>query len=224
MRKRSSRRPAALKGDATRGQILNSAAHLFRDQGYSATTVREIAAKARITAGSIYYHFASKDEILLEVLNVGMRMVSDNVRLEVARLPANASVREKIATAVRGHLVGLLANGDFTSANIRIYEQVPQAIKKRHRVIRQEYGDYWDNLIAEAIASGEIRGDLPRSIIRLFIVGALNFTINWYNPEKGEIGNFADHINRMILSGLQPEATAGKHKLPTAWKMLREKA
>jgi AcrR family transcriptional regulator len=59
----------------SRAQILAAAARLFREQGYAATTLRQIAAAAGIQAGSIYYHFASKDDILIEVLDAGIAAV-----------------------------------------------------------------------------------------------------------------------------------------------------
>ena len=52
----------------TRQRILDAAAVLFGDQGYSATTMRQIARRARIDAGTVYYYFASKEEILDEVI------------------------------------------------------------------------------------------------------------------------------------------------------------
>ena len=65
----------AAKSEKSRNAILISAAALFRHQGYSATTLRQIAGKARIKAGSIYYYFDSKEEILAEVLERGLRHV-----------------------------------------------------------------------------------------------------------------------------------------------------
>ena len=59
------------KSERSRDLILHSAAQLFRRQGFSATTLRQIAARAKIKAGSIYYHFDSKEQILDEVLDVG---------------------------------------------------------------------------------------------------------------------------------------------------------
>jgi len=52
------------KSEISRGQILDAAARMLRRQGYGNTTLRKIAEVAGIQAGSIYYHFASKDEIM----------------------------------------------------------------------------------------------------------------------------------------------------------------
>src|SRR4051812_44361199 len=63
------------KSEKSRDTILHAAARLFRRQGYSATTLRQIAAMAEIKAGSIYYYFDSKEQILDEVLHLGLLSV-----------------------------------------------------------------------------------------------------------------------------------------------------
>ena len=67
------------KSERTREAILAAAARLFRYQGYHATTMRDIAQKSGVEAGSIYYHFQSKDEILSEVLDIGVRGNGSNM-------------------------------------------------------------------------------------------------------------------------------------------------
>src|SRR5450759_3559345 len=67
-KKRTAREIAQIsKSEKSRDSILEAAAKLFRRQGYSATTLRQIAAMAEIKAGSIYYYFDSKEAILNEV-------------------------------------------------------------------------------------------------------------------------------------------------------------
>ena len=68
------------KSEKSRDAILKSAAKLFGRQGFSATTLRQIASKAKIEAGSIYYYFGSKDAILDEVLDRGLRHVFESVK------------------------------------------------------------------------------------------------------------------------------------------------
>ena len=74
---------------------LDASADLFVEQGYTATTLRQIAKRAKIDAGSIYY-FASKDEILDEVMDIGIRAVFVAVRTSVEALSDSTSNREKI--------------------------------------------------------------------------------------------------------------------------------
>jgi AcrR family transcriptional regulator len=188
--------------EATRDQILQHAARLFRHQGYAATTLRQIADAAGIKAGSIYYHFGSKDEILGVVLDAGIDAVMTAVTTRIAALPPGASFRDKIAAAVDGHLYGLLHHGDFTSANIRIYGQIPPAAKARHRVVRRTYARYWDELLQAAVAAGAVRTDANLAVIRLFLIGALNWTVEWYNPKRGSFKTFSAQITAIVFDGI----------------------
>jgi AcrR family transcriptional regulator len=194
--------------EATRDQILVHAARLFRHQGYSATTLRQIAEAAGIKAGSIYYHFDSKEEILGVVLDAGIDAVMNAVTTRIAALPAGASFRDKIAAAIDGHLYGLLHHGDFTSANIRIYGQIPPAAKARHRLVRNNYARYWDELLTAAVAAGAVRKDTNLAVIRLFLIGALNWTVEWYNPNRGSFKTFSAQITAIVFDGIAPRDAA----------------
>jgi len=186
---------------ATRERTLLEAARLFNQHGYAATTLREVAAAANIKAGSIYYHFKSKEQILDEVLDKGIKIVSAAVREKVDALPATATARERIAAAIEGHLWGMLHHGDFTSANIRVYGQIPTGPKNRHRMVRRAYADYWDQLLDDALKRGELRTDSSTTVIRLFIIGALNSAVEWYNPNRGSFPEFVKRFTNLIFDG-----------------------
>lgn len=195
-------KPITVEADtATRQRVLLEAARLFRHHGYAATTLREVADASNIKAGSIYYHFESKEQILGEVLDKGIQVVSDAVHERVEALSKTASARDRLSAAIEGHLWGLLHHGDFTSANIRIYGQVPTAAKTRHRLVRRAYADYWDGLLEDALARGELRPDANPTVIRLFVIGALNWTVEWYNPQKGSFQDFVKQVSAIVFDG-----------------------
>ncbi|MEO8807702.1 MAG: TetR/AcrR family transcriptional regulator [Burkholderiaceae bacterium] len=195
-------KPPPVEADAaTRERILLEAARLFRHRGYVATTLREVADASGIKAGSIYYHFESKEQILGEVLDKGIHIVTDAVHARVDALPATATARERVAAAIEGHLWGLLHFGDFTSANIRIYGQAPTAAKNHHRPVRRAYADYWDRLFDDALKRGELRPDTSTAVIRLFVIGALNWTVEWYNPQKGSFQDFVTQVTDIVFDG-----------------------
>jgi AcrR family transcriptional regulator len=126
------------KSEKSRDLILEAAAKLFRRQGYSATTLRQIAAMAEIKAGSIYYYFDSKEAILDEVLHRGLLRIFEAVKTALKQA-GKVSHRRRIGLAIEAHLVALLEASDFTSANIRIYGQLPEHLKKPHRPMRRSY-------------------------------------------------------------------------------------
>lgn len=187
--------------DVTRRLLLTSGARLIRDQGYSATTMRQIADAAGIQAGSVYYHFRSKDEMLLEILDAGIDAVQNSVNERLAMLPEDASSRHKIAAAVEGHLIGLLEHGDFTSANIRNYGQLPANLKKTNRKLRRSYSDFWDGLLIEAAARGELRPGVDIHLARLVVLGAVNWTVEWYDSRQGSVQQLARQIASLISDG-----------------------
>ncbi|MEP4559632.1 MAG: helix-turn-helix domain-containing protein, partial [Nitratireductor sp.] len=63
-----------------RDGVLDIAARLFREQGYGSVSLRKIADAAGIKAGSIYYHFGSKDEIVAAILDAGIQAVHHRMR------------------------------------------------------------------------------------------------------------------------------------------------
>ncbi|MGV3492510.1 MAG: TetR/AcrR family transcriptional regulator [Ramlibacter sp.] len=186
----------------TRALILHHAARLLRENGYAAVSLRQIAADVNIKAGSIYYHFASKEEILFHVLEEGLRQIVREVDKAVAGLPPGTPFRERLRVVVRSHLHGLLQVGEFPSANIRIYGQVPEEVRRRHYVARRAFADWWDRFFAEAVKEGSLRADLNLSVVRVFVVAALNWTVEWYDPKRGSFDALADQIYTIIADGL----------------------
>jgi AcrR family transcriptional regulator len=193
----------ASKSEKSRDLILEAAAKLFRRQGYSATTLRQIAAMAEIKAGSIYYYFDSKEAILNEVLQRGLVRVFEAVKTALKHA-GNVSHRRRIGLAIEAHLVALLEASDFTSANIRIYGQLPEHLKHPHRPMRRSYARYWDQLFLNARRAGEIRADIEIVPLRIFVLGALNWTIEWFSfSSKDAVLKLARRTELLIFDGVK---------------------
>ncbi len=75
-----------------RSQIIDAAARLFAEFGYEATSVRQIADEVNILPGSLYHHFATKEEMLHDVMRANLDAMLDGNR-EVAQLPVDAEHR-----------------------------------------------------------------------------------------------------------------------------------
>lgn len=192
----------ARKSETSRRQILSVAARLFRDQGYAATTLRQIATAADMKAGSIYYYFSSKDELLDEILDKGLRRVFEAVEAAAAPRAGDAGHRCRIERAIEAHLVTLLEESDFTSANIRVYGQLPEAAKRKHRLLRQLYGEFWDNLFMAARDAREIRADVTIQPLRMFVLGALNWTVEWFDSDRYSVRELAQRTSLLVFDGI----------------------
>ncbi|MGQ0501857.1 MAG: TetR/AcrR family transcriptional regulator [Panacagrimonas sp.] len=191
------------RADVTRELILSVSARLFRAQGYSATTLRQIAKAAKIKAGSIYYHFESKDEVLQEILDTGVNDVREAAQKRLDALPPDASPKAKIEAVMLGHLEGLLRHGgEFSSASIRVYGHLPPHLKKRNQELRKGYGSFLDELFLAAEKAGELRPGLSLGIARLVIVGAINWTPEWFDLKHGNFDEVANQIVVMLSEGI----------------------
>lgn len=190
------------KSAATRRKILDAAARTFRDKGYAATTLNDIADAAEIRAASLYYYFRSKEDLLDAVFGIGMQRVVDAVRQRSAALPEGAPLAERIRVAIEAHLEMLLQQGDYTSANIRIFGQVPKSVQRKQLPLREDYAEFWRELLATAQKAGEVRADLDLGIMRMLIFGALNWCTEWHDPRKGPVREIANHACQLVLNGI----------------------
>ena len=190
------------KSEKTRERILDAAAKTFRDKGYAATRLADIAAEANTQAGSLYYHFDSKNQLLDEVLERGIARVFAAVRQRVEGLPAQAAGRDRLLAAVEAHLGFVLKQDDYASANIRLIGQTPAAIRRRHTHKHRVYAAYWKGLLESAQAAGEIRDDVDLSLARLSLFGMMNWSLEWYRPGRLSIEELARNMCDTLLDGI----------------------
>lgn len=208
------------KSAASRRRILDAAARTFREKGYAATTLNEIADAAGMRAASLYYHFDSKEELLNAVFDIGMRRVVEAVRTRVAALPPEAGVADKMRAAIGAHLEMLLEQGDYTSANIRIFGQVPKSVQRRQLPLREDYGMFWRGLLAEARDTGALREGVDVSLVRLLMMGALNWCTEWYDKKRGPVVAVVEQACGLLLHGVLedsevPPAPARRGRSPS---------
>ena len=190
------------KSAATRQRILDVAAATFLRKGYTATTLNDIAKASRLRAGSLYYHFDGKEQLLDAVLELGVERLFRAVRAAVEAVPAEAPSLARIETAIGAHLAMLIEGGAYTSCTMRIFGQMPLAVQRRHMPLREAYGEYWRDLFADAAAAGDLRPDIDLSLARMFVFGALNWTPEWFKRGRGGADAAARQLSRLFLAGL----------------------
>lgn len=173
-----------LKSDRTRQRILDTAAQEFRRRGYAGTKVNDIALAADMRAASIYYYFESKDQLFEEVLKIGLTLIFDAVRRAVEAVPDSEGYYAKLLAAVEAHLGTLHEYGDYSSANIRNFGQTPEDIQQRQLGLRNAYGEYWRELLMGAQEAGVLRKDINLSLLRMYLFGAMNWSLEWVKPGK----------------------------------------
>ncbi len=196
------------KAAQTRYQILRAAARVLRKCGYKAATIRRIAAEAELEAGSVYYHFSSKTEILDDVLDLGLRELLEGVRSATRTEALKNDRNAMLSTAIATHMACLFRASEFTSANIRVYGMLPENLRSRHRKIRHEYADLWDQMLLSAQKDGFLRSDIKVIPLRQMMLGSLNWTVEWFDPDKANapghftLPEFSAMLIKLLLGGI----------------------
>ena len=191
---RRDERKKSQSGADSRRLILDVAADLFSGQGFAETTMRQIAAKVGMQAGSVYYHFESKERILDEILAIAVHATDLGVRKSVEKLGPSATPRERITTAIRSHLQTLHDKVSYTSTYVNFRGQVPQEVARNIRPHWDNYEAYWNQLLRDAEAAGELQPGLAAPLLRPLILGSLNRTVVWYDPNRGNLDDLISTV------------------------------
>ncbi|MEO5901904.1 MAG: TetR/AcrR family transcriptional regulator [Ilumatobacteraceae bacterium] len=196
------RPPLTARGHDKRQRILDEAADILARQGYAGTTLADIAKAAGTHAGSLFYHFGSREELAEEVFTAGARAALHHVSTAVAALPDGVSARIALETAIVAHVAFILERSPAALASIRSIGQIPAAIAEPLQVVFAEYGHYFADLIKAAVEEGSLDSSVDASVVRMLLLGAANWTAEWYHPHgpaaATEIGQ---QLCRMVFDG-----------------------
>jgi AcrR family transcriptional regulator len=159
-----------------RRRLLDAAAGRFFRDGYAAASMRRIAADAGMRASSIYYHFASKAELMAAVHEDGMARITAAV--QGALETADGDPWERLETACAAHLGVLLRGGDVLQAVMR--EMPPATGPARRRVVRLR--DDYEAIFTGLLDDLRLPKGVERHDLRLMLLGSMNWAHNWYKP------------------------------------------
>jgi AcrR family transcriptional regulator len=191
------------KSERTRARILDAAAEVFSEQGYSAR-LADIAARADMKAGSLYYHFDSREALVAEILHRGIEISFDHVRAAVEALPDESAAIDRLAAAVRAHTMSIVEISAYASAQARIVGHVPPAIAKEHQREQRRYGTYWHGLFETAQQQGDISGDADLFVMRMLAFGAMNWIAEWAQlAGRRRAEAIADQAVALIIDGVR---------------------
>jgi AcrR family transcriptional regulator len=192
------------KSARTRVRILDAAARVLSLEGYAGMRLSDVAEHAEVQAPAIYYYFPSREDLIEEVMWVGIADMRDHLVDVLAGASPDISPMDRILLAVEAHLRHELEISDYTTASIRNAGQLPEKIRKRQVAEEARYGEVWRKLFKDAAASGEIDPDLDPYIARMLVIGSLNWAVEWWNPRRGNLDTVVKMAQRMVRNGLAP--------------------
>jgi TetR/AcrR family transcriptional regulator, cholesterol catabolism regulator len=172
--------PAAVGSpDNRRAELVRVAARLFREKGFDGTTIRDIAHAVGMRSGSPFYHFANKHELLMAVMEEGLRLGLGRTQ-EV--LDSSLPATERFKQLVRTHY-GILhdTGSDFIPVMLYDWRSLPAQYKRRIIELKDRYDAIWQSTLDELHEQGLLRADAK--LARLMILGAMNFSATWYRAK-----------------------------------------
>jgi TetR/AcrR family transcriptional regulator, cholesterol catabolism regulator len=201
MRQLKSAKERITKADKTRARLIEVATRLFQEHGSDEVTVRRIAAAAKIEAGSIYYHFDSRDQILRAVLERGVGNAREEVTQAIAETGAESSPLVRLRAALGAHLKYTLRH--HFSSRLKAIRRLPKRLRDHHMQQERQYAAIFTDLIAEAERGGLLQKGLDLSVVRMLAMGALTWAAEWYNPAgRMTADDIADEMMRVLTKGI----------------------
>ena len=188
----------APRADNRLPQILDAAARLFRTQGFQGTSVRDIVRAVDMLPGSLYYHFATKEDLLAEVYAEGVRRISARVR---ATIEARPDPWARLEAACIAHLEAILEDDDYAQVVIRVRPGDAPAAQPRLIALRDEY----EALLARLVADLRLPRGTDRRTLRLMLLGALNWSQTWYQPGRDSPKTIARRFVALLQQPLNPK-------------------
>lgn len=182
-----------------RGGILEAAAEVFVERGFDAATTRDIGERAGILSGSLYHHFATKEEMLFVLVSeVYTEALSSLESLRDAPGTCADRLRLFVVIHVR-HLIANLARTTLALHEVR-------SLTEEHRAAVAEAEERYVRIVTDLIeggrADGSIRPDADPALARMVVLGAANWVYRWYRPG-------GEHTPEEIASGIASLAVDG---------------
>lgn len=186
---------------AREDEILAAAGRIFREKGYHATSVRDIAEAVGLLKGSLYHYIRSKDELLARLFE---GLLEDTVRELEAIVGRESTAEARLREMVRAYAAAVMANHDAVGLYLRDWRSLPSAQLASLGSRRRRMRALFTEVIDDGVRAGRFAAGEPR-IAALAILGSCNWIYEWYRP-RGRLsaGAIADELAERAVRSLRP--------------------
>jgi AcrR family transcriptional regulator len=201
------RRKAALEDGgegyrARRQEIVKEAAKVFREKGFEATTLNDIAERLGTDRASLYYYVGSKEELLHEIVR---RVLEENVAAAEQVLAQAGTPVEKIQALVEHMILSFDRNYPHMFVYVEDLARIARQDTDWARDVIQKTRRFEEivvRILEDGRADGSFRSDLPNHISAMALFGMINWTHRWYKPgSKQSAKAIAETFSALFLDG-----------------------
>jgi AcrR family transcriptional regulator len=180
-------------------EIVNIAATLFKEKGYSAVTMRDIAQAMHIKAASLYNHIKSKHEILVLIIIAIAEEYTNTISGIVA---SDETTVQKLEKVIQLHIDITVRNPDALASLNNDWMHLPQAELDAFLKMREEYEEKFRAIIKNGIAAGEIK-NANSEVIIFSMLSTLRTLYLWYGRKKDFTGAILKaNLREILLHGI----------------------
>ena len=187
--------------------IFNAAVDVFSERGFEKATMDEIAAKAKVAKGTIYYHFKSKEDLFVFLVEEGTRLLGDSV---LSKLPTEASAAEQLRVIVREQLAFFQEYRDFCIIILR--EAWGEDTRQREfRRMLVHYVRSIQTIVEQGIASGEFMTNDPETAAWSIFGGiSIRAIHHIFTGADDNLVDFSPALEQLVISGLANSSHTGE--------------
>jgi TetR/AcrR family transcriptional regulator, cholesterol catabolism regulator len=170
-------------------EIIAAAAKLFKEKGYHATTIQDVADEVGMLKGSLYYHIKSKEELLYLVTKKLME--------------SELSPQQKIVEFIRSHLRAFDANYPHMFVFLQEKASLSEPVQAEVAGIDFRYEALLEAILHQGVDGGHFRRELDLKIMAFSILGMCNWMFKWYyKGGRLTIDDIAHHMAETVLNGI----------------------
>lgn len=180
-------------------EILEVAMRIFREKGYHAASMQEIANAVGMQKGSLYYYISSKQELLFKIFEEAIASMARTLEAIYAR---PVTPREKLSLAIAAHVKAISQRLDMLTIFLRETKVLSPAQEEIVDINRLRYERLMQRIITEGMKAGELR-PMDSKLVTYALLGMTNWIYRWYNP-SGRYGaeEIAAIFSDLVFNGL----------------------
>ena len=195
-----------------RTRILTEAAKVFRQKGYNAATMEDLANALGVTKAAVYYYYPKKHDILLEICEHALDRALERMRQNDGSKPAAERLRQLVADHIE------IMTDNLEEWTVFFQELDLRKDPRARRVIarQREFGERVEELIQAGIEAGEFRADADVKLVSVAILGMCNWLYRWFRASGRTPDEIIQEFNALLAHGLLscPPVEAGRKPKP----------
>ncbi len=182
-------------------QVIRTAAALFREKGYVASSMRDLAQKLGIEAASLYSHIKSKEEILHSLcFDMAAEFRKSLDAVEKLNVPAGEKLRQGIIGHINVMAKDLIASAVFMNE----HRHLSQPYLRDFLLLRINYINRFKSIIEEGVRSGDFKDTIDKKLAVMTLFSSLNWMPQWYDPGSNINSNeLGEQLADMLVNGLK---------------------